>query len=141
MGAPSTRTRREGTRQLDILIDTGIIVDALRQYEPALDWLQKNRELIVGISPIVWMELIRGAENKALQNRAEKLLQRFEVVYPTPESMQWAMLQLKTYRLSDGIGMNDCLIAAPSHCLQVPLYTRNLKHFAPVLGELARQPY
>lgn len=25
--------------------------------------------------------------------------------------------------------------------LQLPLYTHNLKHFAPLLGDLARQPY
>jgi hypothetical protein len=32
-------------------------------------------------------------------------------------------------------------IAAPSYRLQVPLYTRSLKHFAPLLGRLAQQPY
>jgi hypothetical protein len=31
--------------------------------------------------------------------------------------------------------------SAPSYRLQLPLYTRNLKHFAPLLGKLAREPY
>jgi hypothetical protein len=35
----------------------------------------------------------------------------------------------------------DCLIAAPSHRLNVPLYTMNLKHFTPLLGALAVRPY
>jgi len=35
----------------------------------------------------------------------------------------------------------DCLIAAAAFRLQVPLHTRNLKHFAPLLGELAQEPY
>lgn len=35
----------------------------------------------------------------------------------------------------------DCLVAALSFRLQLPLYTRNLKYFAPLLGHLAQQPY
>jgi hypothetical protein len=31
--------------------------------------------------------------------------------------------------------------SAPSYRLQLPLYTRNLKHFAPLLGKLAQEPY
>lgn len=37
--------------------------------------------------------------------------------------------------------MNDCLIAAPAQRLGVPLYTRNLKHFSPLLGDLAVMAY
>jgi predicted nucleic acid-binding protein len=40
-----------------------------------------------------------------------------------------------------GIGMMDCLIASVSLCLQLPLYTRNLRHFTPLLGTLAVKPY
>jgi hypothetical protein len=33
------------------------------------------------------------------------------------------------------------IIVVPSHRLQLTLYTRNLKHFAPLLGRLAQELY
>ena len=35
----------------------------------------------------------------------------------------------------------DLLITAAARRLALPLYTPNLKHFVPLLGDLARQPY
>jgi predicted nucleic acid-binding protein len=55
--------------------------------------------------------------------------------------MMWAREKLLKHRLSHNIDAFDCLIAAPSYRLQFPLYTRNLKHFTPLLGKLAQQPY
>ena len=36
------------------------------------------------------------------------------------------MQQLEHYRLSDGVGIHDCLIASVCHRLQVPIYSHNL---------------
>lgn len=44
-------------------------------------------------------------------------------------------------RLSQNVDMMDCLIAASVHRLGLPLYTRNLKHFLPLIGDLACKPY
>ncbi len=47
-----------------------------------------------------------------------------------------------TYRLSHGVGMLDCLIAAAALRTAVPIYyTFNLSHFAPISSIDARQPY
>ena len=43
--------------------------------------------------------------------------------------------------ISHNVGSIDCLIASASHRLQLPLYTMNVKHFAPLLGGLAQKPY
>ena len=51
------------------------------------------------------------------------------------------MAQHVTHRLRFGVGVLDCLIAAPAFRLQLPLYTHNLKHFTPLLGDLAQKPY
>jgi predicted nucleic acid-binding protein len=63
------------------------------------------------------------------------------MMYLTEDDMQWAMKQLTTFYLSHNVGMMDCLIAAPSYRLNLPLYTRNLKHISPLLDTLAHQPY
>ena len=51
---------------------------------------------------------------------------------------QEALIRLK---LNYNIDPFDCLIAATSYRLQTPLYTRNLKHFRPLLRSLTQRPY
>lgn len=58
-----------------------------------------------------------------------------------PDDHEWAIKQMLRYHLSHNVGAFDCLIAAPAYRLRLPLYTHNLKHFAPLLGDLARRPY
>jgi predicted nucleic acid-binding protein len=55
--------------------------------------------------------------------------------------LDWAMDQQEKFALSHNVGMNDCLIASISYRLQLPLYTTNLKHFIPLLNNLAQKPY
>ncbi len=87
------------------------------------------------------MEVITGGDNKAERQRAAQVMAQFEMVYLTEADLKWAMEAQMRYELSHGIGMMDCLIASASHRLQLPLYTHNLKHFAPLLGDLAQKPY
>jgi predicted nucleic acid-binding protein len=123
------------------LFDTAVLVDLMRGYPPAVNWLASRGNEKYAITPYVWMEAINGVENKVLQARAEKRLQDYNLVYPTNSDIDWAMRQLAAYRLSRHVGVLDCLIAAPAHRLNLPLYTTNMKHFAPLLGELAKRPY
>ncbi len=121
------------------LVDTALLVDILRQYPPARAWYAAQSDL--GICPLVYMELMEGSENKTAQNKARKLAATFDMVYLTDTDFDWAMQYHAAYSLSHGVGLVDCLIAAPAARLEIPLYTRNLKHFAPLLGALAQQPY
>jgi predicted nucleic acid-binding protein len=122
-------------------VDSTVLVDILRKHPPALSWLQSQSDL-PGITTIAWMELIAGAQNKPAQADALKLLSRFNIEYLTRADMNWAMQRLLAYKLSHSVGILDCLIASISYRLQVPLYTHNLKHIAPVLGtRLTLKPY
>jgi predicted nucleic acid-binding protein len=87
------------------------------------------------------MEVVTGGENKAERLRAAHLMQRFTLLYLEQTDWDWAMQQQMAYELSHGVGMMDCLIASVSQRLQIPLYTHNLKHFAPLIGQLAQKPY
>lgn len=121
------------------LIDTNVLVDVLRKYAPAETWLQSQSDLAV--SRTSWLELMEGSTSKSEQQRAITLLNDFAIVELTVSDFDWATQQLVRYRLINGVDAFDCLIAAPSYRLQLPLYTRNLKHFAPLLGKLAQEPY
>ena len=121
------------------LLDTAVLVDLLRAYPPAGDWLSRQSPL--GVSPVVWLEIIEGAEDKRAQVRAIKLLQRFERIEVVTEDFDWAIQQALRFRLSHNINMTDCLIASTAHRLNLPIFTTNLKHFHPLLGDLAQKPY
>ncbi len=126
---------------MDGLVDASVVVDIYRGYEPAVAWMNSNTQLRIAVTPLTWMEVVAGAKTKANQRKVIRLLDMFLMEELEKTDIDWAMQQLKTYRLSHGVDIPDCLIAAPSYRLQLPLYTRNLKHFTPLLGNLAQEPY
>lgn len=121
------------------LLDSSIVIDALRSYLPAVSWLSGHADL--GVTQTTVLEVLEGAQNKTEQLRVLRLIDQFAIAEVTSLDMTWAIDALKRYKLSHNIDAFDCLIAATAFRLQVPLYTRNLKHFAPLLGGLAQEPY
>ena len=121
------------------LLDSSVMIDVLRDYEPARLWLAGQGQL--GVTRIVWLELLEGAANRRAQQRALALLRRFEIVEMTTDDMQWAVEQMVRWGLSHRVDAFDCLIAAVCPRLALPLYTRNLRHFVPLIGDLAQTPY
>ena len=87
------------------------------------------------------MELAEGARDTREMASLERLLTGYEVVYLTPSDCAWASEQHRRLRLSHGVGVLDALIASSAVRLNVPLYTLNLKHFQPLPGVQAVQPY
>lgn len=73
------------------LLDTAVLVDILRAFPAATDWLSGQDQL--GVSPIVWLEVIEGAKNAGDQARAVKLLQLFERIEVLPVDLDWAIQQ------------------------------------------------
>ena len=125
---------------VDALIDANIVIDVLRGYTPARNWYSSNT-MKLGVNPIVMLEVLNGAPNRPKQNQIVSLLQPIPRVDLTSDDFTWAIQQTITYKLSHNIGYEDCLIASVNHRLQLPLFTRNLKHFTPLLGSLAQAPY
>ena len=121
------------------LLDTAVLVDILRAFSPAIEWLSRQERL--GVSPVVWLEILEGAENAREQARAVDLLRHFEKIEVAPTDFDWAIQQALRLRLSHNVDMMDCLIASSAQRLEVPLFTRNLKHFQPMIGDLAQRPY
>jgi predicted nucleic acid-binding protein len=90
---------------------------------------------------MVRLEIIEGAENAKDQARAVELLRSFERTETLPVDCDWAIQQALRFRLSHNVDMVDCLIASTAQRLGVPLFTPNLKHFRPMIGDLAQKPY
>jgi predicted nucleic acid-binding protein len=121
------------------LLDTSILIDLIHKYPPAHTWITTQEK--PGVASIVCLELIQGARDKSDQQKALNLLYDLERVDFTASDMDWAIASLLKYDLSHNVGAIDCLIASIPYRLDVPLYTRNLKHFIPLLGSLAQSPY
>lgn len=121
------------------LVDTSILVDVIRQYTPAQQWIVTQSDL--GVTQAVRLELIVGAPDKIRQRRALRMLVDFDTIENTAEDFYWAESQLIRYQLSHQVGMLDCLIAAASARLGLPLYTLNVRDFGVLLGALAVKPY
>jgi predicted nucleic acid-binding protein len=123
------------------VVDSTVIIHVFRKNPAARDWLNAQPVRLL-VTPITWMEVIDGAPGKAGQATCKAILSQFDMEYLTPTDMDWAMQQLERYRLSQGVGIHDCLIASVCHRLQVPIYTHNLKDMRVLLDEtLVIKPY
>jgi predicted nucleic acid-binding protein len=123
------------------LIDTNILIDLSHNYAPALQWATRNPDLALAMPSLVRMEMVMGAVDKVDLARLMRLMRPFPVVYPTDIDAKWAMEQFETYYLSHQIEVIDCLIAAMSYRLQLPIYTRNIRDYSVFGGVATVLPY
>jgi predicted nucleic acid-binding protein len=125
----------------DAILDTSVVVDLLRSFPPATEWLAKLGRQRVGLTPVVWMETVQGATDKGKRAQAIRFMSRFRIEHPTEDANRWAMRQLASFHLSHGVQLQDTMIASVASSLGIPLYTTNLKHFLALPSVDARKPY
>lgn len=124
-----------------MLLDTDVLVDILRQHPPAVAWLSSAASQAVALSGFSAMEVLQGCQNQADQRRAERLLGRFSLHWPTPVDCQRAYNDYAAYHLSHGVDLLDVLIGHTAVGLNEPLATFNVKHYAVITGLQTIQPY
>lgn len=122
-----------------MLLDTDVVIDIFRGFPPAVTWVT-NYSGTIEIPGLVAMELLQGCPNKANQLQVEAALKQFAFRWPTAMDCQLAYQLLVQYRLSHGIGLIDCLIAATAIGLGQPLATFNLKHYSLIASLQTIQP-
>jgi predicted nucleic acid-binding protein len=125
----------------DAILDTSVLVDLLRAFPPATEWFAGLGRQGIAITPVVWMETVQGATNRARRDQAIRLLRRFRIEHPTEDDNRWAMRQVARFHLSHSVQLQDAMIASVAARLGVPLYTTNLKHFQPLPSVDAKKPY
>jgi len=123
------------------LLDTDVMVDVLRGYEPAIAWLTVVSDSEIGIPGLVAMELIQGCQNAREQKRIEKALNAFPLYWAEAQDCDTALKNFAAHHLSHSIGLLDALIAETAISVDAELATFNVKHYS-VLKELKiTQPY
>jgi len=111
------------------LLGTSILVDLLRGFPAARDWIDSISQPERAISVITAAELLTGCQNRSEQRVVERELSLYETVGLSEEASQTALERYKHFRLSHGVGFLDCLIAATAFHNELGLATLNLKHF------------
>ncbi|HEY9152172.1 MAG TPA: PIN domain-containing protein [Anaerolineales bacterium] len=122
-----------------ILLDTDVMVDVLRGYEPAKEWLKSAQE--IGVPGLVAMELVQGCQNAKEQKQLEKALAEYQLYWPDEDDCNRALTGFSSHHLSDNIGLLDALIAETAIGANAELATFNVKHYRVLRGIRNVQPY
>lgn len=102
---------------IDAVLDTTILIDLLRGHSPAVQWAQSLSAQRGAITPIVWMEIVQGAQNSRELLELTRFLRQFRIEHPTIADNNWAMRQFGRFNLSHRIDMadvDDCVCGCAS---------------------------
>lgn len=113
-----------------ILFDSDVLIDVLRKdalAEMLLTAIGSAGPL--GISIVSRMETIRGCRNFEVQQQAEKLLRRFQVLALDESISRRADELIQRYYLGYNLEIPDALIAATAIEYNLPLLSKNQRDF------------
>lgn len=120
-----------------LLLDTSILIDHLRQYTPATEFLETvfNSKVSTFISTITVMELYAGKsmQDPATEKEVIKFLDLFKIIPVTSQIAMKAGEMLRQYR-HQGLTPSDAIIAGTALSQDANLVTRNIKHFRIIKG-------
>ena len=123
------------------MLDTDVIIDILRKYEPAVSWIKKNKNEEIALSGFVKVELLQGCKNKAEQNKVNKTLDQFIIIWPSEQICINAFSFFSKFFLSHNLGIIDALIGATAISYELPIFTFNDKHYKALPGLKVKRPY
>jgi predicted nucleic acid-binding protein len=123
------------------LVDTDVLIDILRGTPAAQVWLTSMPATTFAIPGVVAMELLIGCRNQAELRRVQQFLNAFSVAWTEAVECARAYDLLATHRLTSGLSIPDCLVAAMALARSATLYTFNLRHFRIITGLDVQEPY
>jgi len=124
-----------------IICDTDVMVDILRGHQAALAWLKTISNEQIALPGIVLMELIQGCRSKSEQQRLQREMRDYPLLWPSKEACNRALKHFAAHYPSHGIGILDAIIAETAAEASFPLYTFNQKHYQPHPILQTIQPY
>ena len=116
------------------LIDTDIIIFALRGDKTVLVKFEENKNIPISISMITYAELVFGAKRSGNEQKNMLKVNRIREIYPVEElnigiMELFADIKTKMYAQAIRIEDMDLFIAATAIYNDLTLVTNNTKHF------------
>lgn len=115
------------------LLDTDVLIDFLRGYDKAVDFVTANSHKII-LSSIVVAELYAGVKGAAELTALDNFISLFTVIPVTSEISRVGGLFKRDYAKSHGVGLADAIIAATCESENAALKTLNVKHYPMMKG-------
>lgn len=115
------------------LLDTDVLIDFLRGYDKAVDFVTANSHKII-LSSIVVAELYAGVKGAAELTALDNFISLFTVIPVTSEIARVGGLFKRDYAKSHGVGLADSIIAATCESKNAVLKTLNVKHYPMMKG-------
>ncbi|MBD3279974.1 PIN domain-containing protein [Candidatus Dojkabacteria bacterium] len=125
--------------QLTCLVDTDIIIDGWRGLAKAADFI--NSIKFPKISILTYFELINGCKKKTDIKKVVEGVKSFSILELDIEAQYLGLDIFTKHKLKDGIGIYDSLIAASAIYSNLPLITRNVKHYNKIKNINIFKPY
>ncbi|PIR42429.1 hypothetical protein CO058_02505 [candidate division WWE3 bacterium CG_4_9_14_0_2_um_filter_35_11] len=122
------------------LLDTNIIIDALRKYPSAVEYID-SLEGEVSISVVTAVELILGTKNLKEQRNMEDLLADLNVIHIDEKISMLAYVLIIENRLKEGIEFDDAIIAATAIVYGYTFISKDIKHFKKIPRLKLKVPY
>lgn len=123
-----------------LLLDTNIIIDALRNYSNAVEYVN-SLEGEVSISIVTAVELILGTKNLKEQDDMEDFFADINVIHIDEKISMFAYLLIIENRLKEGIEFDDAVIAATAIVCGYTFISKDVKHFKKIPGLKLKVPY
>lgn len=115
------------------ILDTDVLIDFLRGYSNAVDFVAANSHKII-LSSIVVAELYAGVKGVTEQTALDNFVSLFPVIPITSEIAKIGGLYKRDYGRSHGVGLADAIIAAVCESENAVLKTLNVKHYPMIKG-------
>ena len=110
------------------LPDTDVLIDFLRGYQQAVDFINTNASQII-LSTIVIAELYAGVRGKQELTILNNFISLFDIIPMNSEIAKIGGLYKRDFGKSHGVGLADAIIAATCHSKNAQLKTLNVKHY------------
>jgi len=122
------------------LLDTDIMIDIMRNYKPAIEWLISLDEA-PGLPGYVVMELMSGCDNKKEMNFILKQVEQFRIFWSDEADSNRALAAFEKGHLAYNMGILDALIGECAKGLNATLCSFNVRHFKSIINLKIEQPY
>lgn len=116
-----------------LLLDTDVLIDFLRGYDKAVDFVAANSHRII-LSSIVVAELYAGVKGAAELTALDNFISLFTVIPVTSEIARAGGLYRRDYAKSHGVGLADAIISATCESEDAEIKTLNVKHYPMIKG-------
>ena len=118
-----------------LIVDTNLVIDFLRGSGPGADLVEDSlRSGVLRFSAVTAFELRLGADFLRRRRQVEAMLARRTLPLDGPAAIFAGEIYARLERTGDRIGVQDALIAGICRRFDLPLATRNVRHFKRVRG-------